>query len=868
MEKRRKKFKIWPVLTFVAAVVILGVVSGNYFSFLETQLFEERKNYIEEFTEKTAEIMDGVIVSSWQQVLACEHVLNMEEIASGEELLEVLASTSDFIDENNSLVIAIDKNAQYYSSDKETGSWTYKEQLETGADKMQLMAVKVPHKTDMFYFLCLKKLENPILIHSGSQEITHLAIAVDIESMKKKFSVKGFGDSSYAYLVKEDGSRLYEYSYEDSFIEGDNVLNSFGNLKVVNGGTYEIFLEELKQGNSSALEFVYENKAGKRENWFVANAAITSVKGHILLFMPTSVLGASSSLLLERTLSFFIFVSMVFLALVVIIIVVTMISRADKKLMYQKDEANKMLMMAAEEAKSANQAKSDFLSHMSHDIRTPINGIMGMTDIALKNIDNQGKVLDCLNKISGSSQHLLGLINDVLDMSRIESGKTKVNHESFDIRMCIDNCASIIGGQLVTRDIELIKEVEEFKHPHLIGDELHLRQVFINILGNSVKFTQDGGKIYFKAREMAFADKKALFQFELADTGIGMKEEFLPHLFDPFAQEDDGMRTIYKGTGLGMAITKKFIDLMGGTIEVKSKYNVGTKFVIELWMDVDENVKINDSKADMQIDLTGMKVLLVEDIELNMEIAKCILEEEGVVVTPAMNGQEAVDAFSDNPEGTFDIIIMDIMMPVMDGITATKVIRGMERPDAKTIPIVAMTANAYDEDIRKTREAGMNAHLSKPIDVDVVLKTLAGFYSASGKELKEAKLAGMKILLADDVDLNLEIAKTILEEWNTVVTTAANGKEVVELFSNNPEGTFDAILMDVHMPVMDGLKAAKTIRAMERPDAARIPILAMTADVYEEDIKETKEAGMNGHLKKPLHAEEMLWALFDIKKNL
>ena len=865
MENGRKKFIIWPVITFAVAVIILGIISTNYFSFLETQLFEERKNYIEEFTGKTAEIMDGVISSSWQQLLACEHIIDIEEITSQDQLFDVLASTSDFIDENSSLVIAIDKSADYYSSDGETGSWSYKEHLEIETDKMRLMAVKLPHKTDMFYFFCLKKMENPILLQDGRKEITHLAIAVDLEKMKDKFSVKGFGNRCYGYLVNEDGRRLYEYNYEEDFIEGDNILNAFNNLEVINGGTYENFLKELKQGNSSALEFVYEDETGKRENWFVANAVITSADGHILLFMPTSVLGASSSMLLERTLRFFILVSVVFLALVVIIIVVIMISKANKKLMYQKDETNKMLLTAAEEANSANQAKSDFLSHMSHDIRTPINGIMGMTDIALKNINNQDKVLDCLNKISGSSQHLLGLINDVLDMSRIESGKTKVNYERFDIRMCIDNCVSIIGGQLVTRDIELIKEVEEFKHPHLIGDELHLRQVFINILGNSVKFTQDGGKIYFKAREVEYKDERVLFQFELADTGIGMKEEFLPHLFDPFAQEDDGMRTTYKGTGLGMSITKKFIDLMGGTIEVKSKYNVGTKFVIEIWMDVDQNAKENDPKADMHIDLTGMKVLLVEDIELNMEIARCILEEEGAVVTPAMNGQEAVDAFSSNPEGTFDMIVMDIMMPVMDGITATKIIRKMERPDAKTIPIVAMTANAYDEDIRKTREAGMNAHLSKPIDVDVVLRTLAGFYSTSGKEPKEAKLAGMKILLADDVDLNLEIAKTILEEWNTVVTTATNGKEVVDLFSGNQEGTFDVILMDVQMPVMDGLKAAKTIRAMKRPDAAQIPIFAMTADVYEEDIRETKEAGMNGHLKKPLHAEEILWALLEVK---
>ncbi len=371
---------------------------------------------------------------------------------------------------------------------------------------------------------------------------------------------------------------------------------------------------------------------------------------------------------------------------------------------------------------------------MSHDIRTPINGIMGMTDIAMKNIGNDDKIRDCLNKISGSSQHLLGLINDVLDMSRIESGKTRVKHESFDIRTCIDNCISIIGGQLATRDLEMVRDLGKFQHPFLIGDELHLRQIFINILGNSVKFTPDGGRISFRALEKEWTDEKVLYRFELADTGIGMKEEFLPHLFEAFSQEDDGTRTTYKGTGLGMAITKEFVEMMDGTIEVESKLNIGTRFSIEIWFDIDQNARAKESQVDFQVDLVGMKVLLVEDIELNMEIAQCMLEDEGAEVTPAVNGQEAVDAFSGNPPDTFDMIIMDIMMPVMDGITAAKTIRAMDRPDAKKIPIIAMTANAYEEDIQKTHDAGMNAHLSKPIDIDLMLKTLTMFYSANQEE--------------------------------------------------------------------------------------------------------------------------------------
>lgn len=859
---KRKSLREAPLLFIVIAIVVLIIVSKNYFDFIETQLFVERQSHIVEFTEKAAEIIDNVMGYSWQLVYTCEHILRDEEMNSEEELFDMLASAAalDFMDGNNSLVVVFDTKGNYFSSDREGGQLMQPGLLDVGADGKRQAVAEIPHKNNNLYFMFIDKLKSPILIGDGS-EITHLAVAVDMDTMQEKISVKGYGDQCYTYLVGEDGELLYRYTYDSPFIEGQNILDVFEKYTIVHGSTFDEMKQKLAQGENSALEFEFVDNAGNKENWFVANASVNMEDWSVLLFVPTRVLGASSALLLDKTTSFFIICSAVFIALVTVIVVILMISKSNKRLVSQKEEANQLLRTAAEEANSANQAKSDFLSHMSHDIRTPINGIMGMTDIALKHIDNQEKVLDCLQKISGSSQHLLGLVNDVLDMSRIESGKTKVNYESFDIRTCIDNCSSIIGGQLSTRDIELVQEIGEFEHPLLVGDELHLRQVFINILGNSVKFTPDGGKIYFRAREVRSTDDRVLFRFELADTGIGMKKEFIPHLFEAFSQEDDGTRTTYKGTGLGMAITKKFVDMMGGTVEVQSVLNEGTTFILEFWIDIDKEAKLSEAKAETHVNLKGMKTLLVEDIELNLEIAQSILEEEGAIVTPAMNGQEAVDAFADNPAGTFDIIIMDIMMPVMDGITATKTIRALDRPDAKTIPIVAMTANAYEEDIRNTQAAGMNAHLSKPIDVDLMFKTLSRFYPVVQKEVRPTQIRGLKILLVDDVDLNLEIAKTVLEEEGAVVTTAENGQEAVDAFAGSPAGTFDVILMDVHMPVMDGLIAAGKIRQMDREDARSIPIFAMTADVYEEDIMRTRAAGMDGHLTKPLDMEKLLWTL-------
>lgn len=865
-ERRKRNWRCGQILIITAAVVILILVSWEYFTFLETQMFEERKNHIVEFTEKAAEIVDSEIESAWQQMSGCEHIIRGRVIGSKEELVGILASASDFINESNTIVLAIDENANYWASDQAVGRWPQTELLTEKAEDRQQIVGEIPHKPGDTWFTFVKRLAEPIRTGSDSGAVTHLAIAVDIVAMREKISVKGFGDRCYTYLVNEDGRRLYKYTYSENFIEGYNVLNAFRDYKILNGGTYNEFIHTLERGESTAIEFAFEEPGRKRQDWFVANAAISSENWQILLFVPTGVLGANSSMLMNRTIRFFAIACAVFVAMISIIVGFVVLSRSDKRLMQQKDEANRMLMLSADEARSANQAKSDFLSHMSHDIRTPINGIMGMTEIAIKNVGNQAKVLDCLQKISGSSQHLLGLVNDVLDMSRIESGKTKVNHESFDLRTCIDNCISIIGGQMATREVELIKEVGAMEHPLLIGDELHLRQVFINILGNSVKFTPDGGKIFFRAEEKESTADRAFFRFELEDTGMGMKPEFLPRLFEAFAQEDDGMRTTYKGTGLGMAITKKFLDMMGAEVEVTSQVNVGTKFVVELWMDIDREEKPRELDAGARIHLNDVKILLVEDIELNLEIAQSILEEEGAVVTPAMNGKEAVDAFSDNPAGTFDVILMDIMMPVMDGLTATRTIRALPRPDAGTIPIIAMTANAYAEDVRNTQEAGMNAHLSKPIDVERLLKTVSHYYRLQKNQIRAFDLAGRKILLADDVELNREIAQELLSEAGAHVTMTCGGQEVLDAFRNSPAGTFDVILMDVHMPGLDGLEATRAIRALQREDAGQIPILAMTADVYEEDMQKTKEAGMNGHLTKPLDVKKIAGLLSELQE--
>ena len=376
---------------------------------------------------------------------------------------------------------------------------------------------------------------------------------------------------------------------------------------------------------------------------------------------------------------------------------------------------------ALRKAEEASAAKTEFLSNMSHDIRTPINGIMGMLDIAENNFDDRDRVQDCLVKMRGAASHLLSLINDVLDMAKVESGTIQMLDTDFDLRVLLNSCCSIIEGQLSDRKLTFTKQIGPFWHPNLRGSELHIRQVLINILSNAVKYTPDGGEIHFYARETLFEEGLVHLRIEIADTGIGMTEEFLKHIFEPFTQEQQSSRTTYKGTGLGMAITKKLVDQMHGSLDVESTPGKGSTFTVRLSLPIADKPAVSDKPEEAAADLHGLHLLMAEDNELNREIAVTLLEEQGAEVTAAENGREAVEIFQSSPRGTFDAVLMDVMMPEMNGLEATRAIRAFEGcPPDSGIPIIAMTANVFADDVKACLEAGMNSHVGKPLDMQVL----------------------------------------------------------------------------------------------------------------------------------------------------
>ena len=396
-----------------------------------------------------------------------------------------------------------------------------------------------------------------------------------------------------------------------------------------------------------------------------------------------------------------------------------------KELAYQQE-----LVKAVESANQANTAKTDFLNRMSHDIRTPLNGILGMLDIAQKNETNPKALLECHEKMHTAAFHLKALVNDVLDMQRMETDRFFLEQIPFDIREILDNCWSMLEAQASRLDITLKKiKPGSLKYPYLIGSPLHIRQIFMNLLSNAIKYNKPGGSISVHAKIIRQVHQNVIYKFIISDTGIGISPEFQKHIFEPFAQEDTGARTIYKGTGLGMAIVHRLVQEMGGTIQLKSEKNVGSTFTLILPFTIDEHQPSASAETatDTPPDLTDLHILVVEDNELNLEIAVFSLEAAGLNVSTAINGLEAVRLFEKSKPYEYDIILMDIMMPVMNGLDAAKAIRGLSRPDATTVPIIALSANAFAEDIQKSKNAGINEHLAKPLEMDKVLKVIASY---------------------------------------------------------------------------------------------------------------------------------------------
>ena len=515
----------------------------------------------------------------------------------------------------------------------------------------------------------------------------------------------------------------------------------------------------------------------------------------------------------------------------------------------------KILQDALLVAQKANDAKRDFLSRMSHEIRTPMNAIIGMSAIAFNYLDDKKRTADCLSKITFSSKHLLMLLNDVLDMSKIENGKLNIRQELFDLKNLVTSLADINYGLATAKGLSFEIVISGFKDELLLGDSMRVNQILLNLLSNAIKFTPKGGSVRLEIRMLRSASDKIWLRFIVKDSGIGMKKEFLEHLYEPFEQADNGIARKYGGTGLGMAITKNLVAIMDGTIEVESQEGAGTTFMVDLPFGV--------SKVDKKTaaEMEEMRVLVVDDDNDTCEHAVVLLKGMGVNVDWALNGFEAIEKVRSACEDDgrcYDVCFIDWCMPELDGIETARRMRRYVGPDVLIIIISAYDWSGIEE---QAKAAGVNAFIAKPFFASNLYNTLLtvsrkpelGFSAVGNKETYD--FGGKKVLLVEDNELNMEIASELLKFVNLQVEHAENGRVAVDIFRNSKEKEYALIFMDIQMPLMNGYDAARCIRSSEHPAAGTIPIIAMTANAFNDDVQAAFDAGMNGHLAKPIDVE-------------
>ena len=525
---------------------------------------------------------------------------------------------------------------------------------------------------------------------------------------------------------------------------------------------------------------------------------------------------------------------------------------------------NARLNEVAREAEAANRAKSDFLSTMSHDIRTPMNAILGLTTIAQRNVDDQAIVEDSLRKIGLAGSHLLTLINDILDISKVESGKLSLTPATFSIVEVAENLVNIAQPMVKEKDIVFDFHTNAIEHEYLYADQLRINQVFINILSNALKYTEAGGSVSVDLQEMPGDTPETVrLVYRVADTGMGMSDEFMEHMYESFSRQTDSRVNKVQGTGLGLAITKQMVDLMGGTIECQSKLGEGTTFTITLDMPVAEH-------EPEEMTLESVDVLIVDDDEVLLQTAQYTLDSLGASVEVAPSGARALEMAGERHSACddYDVVIVDWKMPDMDGL---EVVRRMRALIGSQVPIILVSAYDWSDIEESAKDAGANSFLSKPLFRSKLYHAINGLlHLTSTPDVREddySDIAGMRVLVAEDNDVNWQILSMLLSMHGIESTHAENGQVAVDLLASSQPGAYDLVFMDVQMPVMNGIEATKVIRALPDERIAAIPIIATTADAFSEDVALCLNAGMNGHIAKPIEIKLVLKEIRRVKEN-
>ena len=674
-------------------------------------------------------------------------------------------------------------------------------------------------------------------------------------ALKNEFTLTFFDGAGFSYIVNSVGDVIIHSLQTNS---NHTFLNVFELIGQDNSEEdMNTFINSMKDGNIGAMQLEF----GGTSQVFTFVPISANEGWYLISVIPDSTLNTHADSILN-TMSVTAVILVIVFAVFIIIAVVFFVYRKKMKLHSEQQEQNRIVLEGALKlAKQASEAKTLFLSNMSHDIRTPMNAIVGMTTIAAKHMDDKKKVEDCLNKISLSGHHLLTLINDVLDISKIESGKIALNPVAVSLRNVMSNLVNIVRPLIKAKNQSFEVHIKGIDYETVIVDEVRLSQIFINILSNAVKYTQpDTGKIVLELFEELLPDGKSVrVTYIVQDNGMGMSEEFQKNMYEIFSRAEDSRTNKIQGSGLGLAIVKQMVTLMNGTIECESELDKGTKFTIKL------DLPIGKSDTDDR-KLPDVRILGVDDDEIFLETTRDTIEDLGAQIDTATTGEQALKLASEN---AYSVIIVDWRMPDMNGCDIAESIRKKVK---KPTPIILASAYDWTEIEEKMHGKKIDGFISKPLFRSYIYEKLCEALKIEAEKNPvhadgTNDLEGLHILVAEDNELNWEVISELLEMYNITAERAENGRLCIEKLTSEPEGTFDLILMDVQMPEMDGKSATKKIRKLENDYMRNIPIIAMTADAFAEDIASCIDAGMNGHTAKPVDMDVLFHEIQKILKK-
>lgn len=710
---------------------------------------------------------------------------------------------------------------------------------------------------------------------------------IDMDEMLKGISMDAQeSDATFSNLYTNDGVALTNSILGGLAVE-DNLIEALSHADYDKGYSYDKVLEEFENLERGEVSFTYDDihetlsyVPVEGTNWMLTYLIRESVISDKISYVSDGIIFRSIIQSIVTVLVLLLIFGFIFVqnrrSMQLLVEKETAAAEAkakqeelDFRIETQKklEEQSRALSDALNVAEEASKAKTAFLSNMSHEIRTPMNAIIALDNIAINDPETPEKTKEYLEKIGGSAEHLLNLINDILDMSRIESGKLTLKNEAFSFQKLLEGINTMFSSQCADKDIDYQCHINGHVDDYYIGDSMKLKQVLINILGNAVKFTPEGGSVSLNVEKKASFDGKTTLQFAITDTGIGMSKEFLPHIFDAFAQEDLSTTSKYGSSGLGLAITKNIVEMMNGTIDVESEKGKGTTFTVAVTLMDDTRKAYGETE---NFDPQEMSVLIIDDDPVACEHAKLVLEKVGISAEVAESGKQALEMVSlrQTRRDPYNLILVDWKMPEMDGIETTRRIREIVHDDSA---IIILTAYSWDDVLEEATGAGVDGFLAKPLFAATVIDEFKAAVSrkieSESEQAGKAELAGRHVLLAEDVAINAEIMIMVLQSRDMTADLAENGRIAVEKFASSEPGYYSAVLMDIRMPEMDGLEATRKIREMDRPDAAGIPIIALTANAFDEDVQRSMQAGLNAHLSKPVQPDVLFETLESLIKE-